>query len=125
MLISGVPYLCSVYEDWDNQCVVDISPIHDVETLDQVAEYGYPSDCEPSTVSHNGHMLYPIEVLVNVQYWTSKGNKFYNTQNRFFWGQLGARITLREVNNIQNQALDIFSLHKNDPGTQLPLKNLF
>jgi hypothetical protein len=60
-----------------------------------------------------------------LQYWTSKGNKFYSIQNRFFRGKLGARIILMEAENVQSLVLDVVNLPESDSGTQLPPKNLF
>jgi hypothetical protein len=43
------------------------------------------------------------EGVVDIQYQTTKCDKFDSAQNQFFLGQLEAGIILREAKNIENQ----------------------
>ncbi len=57
-----VPNLCAIGQYRDHQCVVHVSPVHKVQTLDGVAQDTNAPDSGAGVVDHDADMLLPFRV---------------------------------------------------------------
>jgi hypothetical protein len=66
LVTSSVPNGCAISHHWDNQSIVYPSPSQHIDASDRIAKYVDATDGGSTTVRHDGGVVVPVELLVDV-----------------------------------------------------------